>query len=153
MEEIEKIDDLINKVYKGDLLSKEEFNKAFLKAKDILSKRENIAQIKTPIIICGCINAHFDELKDIFEICGSISEKKYLFLGDYVGRGWNGLSTFILLILYLIKCPNNITLLRGNHDSRTFSQMYGLYLECINKYNNKEEAEDIFNKINELNKK
>ena len=28
--------------------------------------------------------------------------------------------------------------------------MYGLYLECINKYNNKEEAEDIFNKINEL---
>ena len=150
MEELEKIDDLINKVYKGDLLSKEEFDKAFLKAKDILSKRENIAMIKTPMIICGCINAHFEELKDIFEICGSISEKKYLFLGDYVGRGWNGLSTFILLILYLIRYPNNITLLRGNHDSRTFSQMYGLYLECINKYNNKEEAEDIFNKINEL---
>ena len=115
-----------------------------------MDKRENIAIIKSPLIICGCINAHFEELKDIFKICGNISETKYLFLGDYVGRGWNGLSTFILLILYLIKYPNNIVLLRGNHDSRTFSRMYGLYGECLKKYSNKDEAEDIFNMINEL---
>jgi len=150
MNEIENLDELIMKIYKDELLSMEEFNKVFFKAKDILNKRENIAILKTPLIICGCINAHFEELKDIFKICGNISETKYLFLGDYVGRGWNGLSTFILLILYLIKYPNNIILLRGNHDSRIFSQIYGLYNECFNKYNNKDEAQDIYNKINEL---
>ena len=128
----------------------QDFNKVFFKAKEILNKRENIAILKTPLIICGCINAHFEELKDIFKICGNISENKYLFLGDYVGRGWNGLSTFILLILYLIKYPNNIILLRGNHDSRIFSKIYGLYNECFKKYNNKDEAQDIYNKINEL---
>ena len=150
MNEIENIDELIIKIYKDELLSMQEFNKVFFKAKDILNKRENIAILKTPLIICGCINAHFEELKDIFKICGNISETKYLFLGDYVGRGWNGLSTFILLILYLIKYPNNIILLRGNHDSRIFSQIYGLYNECFKKYNNKDEAQDIYNKINEL---
>lgn len=150
MDEFENIDELINKISNNGLLSKQEFKKVFLKAKDILGKRENIAIIKSPLIVCGCINAHFEELKDIFNICGNISETKYLFLGDYVGRGWNGLSTFILLILYLIKYPNNLVFLRGNHDSRTFSRMYGLYNECLQKYSNKYEAEDIYNMINEL---
>ena len=150
MSEIENLDELINKIYNNELPSNKEFNKIYLKAKEILNQRKNIAILNTPLIICGCINAHFEELKDIFKICGDISENKYLFLGDYVGRGWNGLSTFMLLILYLIKYPNNITLLRGNHDSRTMSIMYGLYDECLKKIEIKEEAEDIYNKINEL---
>ena len=150
MSEIENLDELINKIYNNELPSNQEFNKIYLKAKEILDQRKNIAILNTPLIICGCINAHFEELKDIFKICGDISENKYLFLGDYVGRGWNGLSTFMLLILYLIKYPNNITLLRGNHDSRTMSIMYGLYDECLKKIEIKDEAEDIYNKINEL---
>jgi diadenosine tetraphosphatase ApaH/serine/threonine PP2A family protein phosphatase len=144
------LDELINKIYNSELPSNQEFNKVYLKAKEILDQRKNIAILNTPLIICGCINAHFEELKDIFKICGDISENKYLFLGDYVGRGWNSLSTFMLLILYLIKYPNNITLLRGNHDSRTMSIMYGLYDECLKKIEKKDEAEDIYNKINEL---
>ena len=67
MNEIENIDELIRKIYKGELLSMKEFNKVFFKAKEISDKRENIAILKTPLIICGCINAHFEELKDIFK--------------------------------------------------------------------------------------
>ena len=91
MNEIENLDELIMKIYKDELLSMEEFNKVFFKAKDILNKRENMAILKTPLIICGCINAHFEELKDIFKICGNISETKYLFLGDYVGMDYQHL--------------------------------------------------------------
>ena len=58
MNEIENLDELIMKIEKDELLSMEEFNKVFFKAKDILNKRENIAILKTPLIICGCINAH-----------------------------------------------------------------------------------------------
>lgn len=91
MNEIENLDELIMKIEKDELLSMEEFNKVFFKAKDILNKRENIAILKTPLIICGCINAHFEELKDIFITCGNISENKYLFLGDYVGMDYQHL--------------------------------------------------------------
>ena len=91
IKEIENIDELIKKISEGELLSIEEFNKVFSKAKEILEQRKNIAILKTPLIICGCINAHFEELKDIFITCGNISENKYLFLGDYVGMDYQHL--------------------------------------------------------------
>ena len=150
MNNIENIDILIKKIRKGELLSISEFDKVFIKAKEILDKRDNIAILDSPITICGCINAHFEELKDIFRICGDVSKTQYLFLGDYVGKGFNSLSAFMLLILYLIKYPNNLTLLRGNHDSYIMSSMYGLHLECSNKYTSNNESDHIFKKINEL---
>jgi hypothetical protein len=42
-------------------------------------------------VIMERINAHFEELKDIFITCGNISENKYLFLGDYVGMDYQHL--------------------------------------------------------------
>ena len=146
MNNIENIDILIKKIRKGELLSISEFDKVFIKAKEILDKRDNIAILDSPITICGCINAHFEELKDIFRICGDVSKTQYLFLGDYVGKGFNGLSAFMLLILYLIKYPNNLTLLRGNHDSYIMSSMYGLHLECSKKYTSNNESNHILKK-------
>ena len=47
MNEIENIDELIKKITEGELLSIEEFNKVFSKAKEILEQRKNIAILKT----------------------------------------------------------------------------------------------------------
>ena len=54
---------------------------------------------------------------ELFWIGGEIPEKNYIFIGDFVDRGYDSVETFELLMLLKLKYPSHITLLRGNHES------------------------------------
>lgn len=65
---------------------------------------------------------------------GDCPATNYLFLGDFVDRGFYSVETFLLLLALKVRYPDRITLIRGNHESRQITQVYGFYDECLRKF-------------------
>ena len=105
------------------------------KAKALLDVEENIIHINGAAVVVGDIHGHFHDLAKILEMGGDPKETAYVFLGDYVDRGFYSCEVIILLYAIKICYPSKIILLRGNHETRERKGELNLKSECFRKYN------------------
>ncbi|XP_019094983.1 PREDICTED: serine/threonine-protein phosphatase BSU1-like [Camelina sativa] len=105
----------------------------------IFKQEPTLLQLKVPIKVFGDIHGQFGDLMRLFHEYGSpslegdITHIDYLFLGDYVDRGSHSLETIMLLLALKIEYPENIHLIRGNHESSATNQLHGFLAECKEK--------------------
>lgn len=121
---------------KGELLTETEVRALCEAVKSLLMEEANVQPVSSPVIVCGDIHGQFYDLLELFRTGGEVPSRNYVFLGDFVDRGKNSVETLVLLLALKARYPANVTLLRGNHECRQITQVYGFFEEVMQKYGN-----------------
>ncbi|XP_047317902.1 serine/threonine-protein phosphatase 7 [Impatiens glandulifera] len=119
------------------------FDSLVLTASKLLHKEPNCVKIDDcgddmSIVVVGDVHGQLHDVLFLLRNAGFPSENRiFVFNGDYVDRGAWGLETFVLLLAWKILFPNRVYLLRGNHESKYCTSVYGFEAEVLAKYGEK----------------
>lgn len=128
----------ISKLTAGAALAELEVKSLCELARQILMKESNVQPVPAPVTLCGDIHGQWQDLMELFRVGGPAPDTNYLFMGDYVDRGYHSVETISILVCLKVRYPSRVFILRGNHESRQITQVYGFYDECFRKYGSPE---------------
>jgi hypothetical protein len=130
---------LIDILKRGGKLSVKAVHKLLSMTYRSLSKLPNISYInittKDKLTVVGDIHGQLPDLLHILEESGlPSSNHKYVFNGDFVDRGEQGVEVMCVLMALYLANPSSVSFNRGNHEDFAICSCYGFQAECQYKY-------------------
>ena len=92
------LDRQIEQLKRCEYIKESEVKSLCAKAREILVEESNVQHVDAPVTICGDIHGQFFDLKELFNVGGECPDTNYLFMGDFVDRGFYSVETFLLLL-------------------------------------------------------
>ncbi|KAB2634235.1 serine/threonine-protein phosphatase 7-like [Pyrus ussuriensis x Pyrus communis] len=126
-----------------DVFPVEVFDSLVLCASKILHKEANCVAVdqlgpESTVVVVGDLHGQLHDLLFLLNDAGFPSENRFfVFNGDYVDRGAWGLESFLILLAWKVFLPKSVYLLRGNHESKYCTSVYGFEKEVLTKYGDK----------------
>ena len=123
-------------IFETGRISKELFIELCIKAAPVLGNEPNLLRLEGKVVIVGDIHGQFFDLIAMLRKLSQPGHKntKVLFMGDYVDRGEYGPEVVIYLLALKLRFPNDVFLLRGNHESRDMTQMFNFREQMLIHY-------------------
>lgn len=92
------IDKFISILKNGQLLEERDLKMLCDRAKDFFVEESNVQPVASPVTVCGDIHGQFYDLLELFRTGGEVPHTNYIFIGDFVDRGYNSIESFSLLL-------------------------------------------------------
>ena len=130
--------------------SEEIYLQLIKEAKASLMFSRALERLNGEFVVVGDIHGNYRDLIRVLIMNGLPPKRNFLFLGDYVDRGFFSSECVALLFALKIIYPQHIFLLRGNHEIRDINSRYGLLSEIQELFHNDsvwEEMNNVFDML------
>ncbi|KAH7728233.1 serine/threonine-protein phosphatase [Aphelenchoides avenae] len=112
----------------------EELADVLSRAAALFGSESSLLEVPVPCVVYGDLHGQYSDLHRWFNLNGWPHRIRSVFLGDFVDRGTHGIEVIALISALKLSFPNQVFVLRGNHEEETLNRAYSFHAEVCHRF-------------------